>query len=165
MFEQGELFQLATSPNDEDTSTVCRYRLVLVREPGSAYAQPVPCSNPDAVARFLHGVLAGFDREVVGVLFLDGRTRAIGHTFAYVGGLNRSIVEPRGVFAPAMLANAASVILFHNHPSGDPSPSRDDLKVTEEIAAAGRLLGIRLLDHVILGEAPLYLSLRAQGRL
>lgn len=164
MSKQGELFPLVTH-NDPPRrgTTIARYRLVLVREDEEPYGNPTRCAKPAAVARFLHQLLEGYDREVFGALFLDGRNRAVGHTLAYVGGLSRTVIEPRGVFTPALLANANAVILFHNHPSGDPTPSKDDRRVTRRLAEAGDLLRVKVLDHVIVGEPPGYCSLRTEG--
>ena len=116
-------------------------------------------------AFFLHGVLDGFDRELLGALYLDVRKRAIGHTVAYVGNLWGSLCDPRGIYAPALLVNAAYVILFHTHPSGDPNPSPEDQAVTERVAAAGKPLAIPLLDHLNLGEPPNYVSLGQLGKM
>ncbi|MGE0703354.1 MAG: RadC family protein, partial [Vicinamibacterales bacterium] len=81
-----------------------------------------------------------------------------------VGTLNATVVEPRDVFREAMLEAAAAVVVFHNHPSGDPSPSPDDVDVTRRLVAAGVLLGIEVVDHIILGDVG-YCSFKEQGRL
>ncbi|MCP4490640.1 MAG: DNA repair protein RadC, partial [Gammaproteobacteria bacterium] len=73
--------------------------------------------------------------------------------------------DPRGIYAPALLVNAAYAVLFHTHPSGDPSPSREDQAMTEKVAAAGKVLAIPLLDHLILGESSSYVSLSQLGRM
>jgi DNA repair protein RadC len=99
----------------------------------------------------------------MGAIFLDTRNRAIGHQIAYIGTLARAAVEPRGIFSAALLANAAGIVLFHNHPSGDPSPSAEDLAFTRRMADAGELLGIRVLDHIVVGEAPRFVSLKRRG--
>lgn len=80
------------------------------------------------------------------------------------GSLNASIVHPREVFRPAILGSAASVILVHNHPSGDPEPSEEDLSITRRLAQVGELLGIPVLDHVVVGKRG-FVSLRARGQL
>ncbi|HXF83400.1 MAG TPA: JAB domain-containing protein, partial [bacterium] len=80
-----------------------------------------------------------------------------------VGGLASAPVHPREVFKDAIRRSAAAVILVHNHPSGDPEPSRDDLLITEQLRAAGRLVGIEVLDHLIIGERT-FVSLREQGQ-
>jgi DNA repair protein RadC len=135
----------------------------LVREPATAYDRPRNANEPHAAARYLHELVADACQEVMGALMLDGRHRAIGHHIAYRGTLNRAAVEPRGLLVPALLANAASYIVFHNHPSGDPTPSAEDLCFTRRLAEASELVGISLLDHIILGEKPRYVSLRERG--
>jgi DNA repair protein RadC len=160
MPKQGELLKLAESL---PPVTIARYRLTLVREAGTPYSASMGCSRPDDVARLLHTIVVDEPREVMGALFLNARNRAIGHTVAYTGTLRSAVTEPRGIFVPALLANAAALILFHNHPSGDPSPSREDYGVTRQMAEAGQILGVRVLDHIVLGEAPRYASLRELG--
>lgn len=139
--------------------TVARYRLSLVREGSVPYDTTISYDQPERAAAFLHPLLADYDREVLGALLLTYSYRAIGYTFAYVGTLNQAPAEPRGLLVPALLANAAAIVMFHNHPGGDPTPSRDDLAVTERVVAAGKLLGVTVLDHLILGEPPSYTSL------
>ncbi len=146
-----------------EPGTITRYRVALVREEATPYESPENCGDPAAAARFLHTILASWDREVMGALFLDTRNRAIGHQVAYIGTLTRAAVEPRGILSAALLANAAGIILFHNHPSGDPSPSAEDLAFTRRMAEAGEVVGVRVVDHVIVGEAPTYVSLRQRG--
>ncbi|HNU83642.1 MAG TPA: JAB domain-containing protein, partial [Thermoanaerobaculia bacterium] len=86
-----------------------------------------------------------------------------GHQLAYIGTLTRAAVEPRGILTAALLVNAAGILLFHNHPSGDPSPSAEDLAFTRRMAEACQVVGIRLVDHIIVGEAPAFVSLRQRG--
>jgi DNA repair protein RadC len=143
----------------EHAETVARYRLNLVREAIEPYDEPILCNEPDSAARFIHHILDGYDREVVGALFLNTTHRTIGHTLAYVGTLTAAPVEPRGLFVPALLANSASIILFHCHPCGDPAPSDDDFRLTARLVAAGSILGVKVLDHIIIGEPPRYESL------
>lgn len=125
----------------------------------------MPLAGPDEAAQFAHQLTQGCDREVMGALFLDCRHRALGHTIAYVGTLNRASVEARGLLTPALLSNAAAIIAFHTHPSGDPSPSAEDLAFTRRLQEAGEVVGVRLIDHLILGEAPAFVSLAQRGAL
>jgi DNA repair protein RadC len=113
-----------------------------------------------AAARFLHGVLDDAHQKVMGALLLDCRTRAVGYHIAYRGTLSRAAAEPRGLLVPALLANASGIIVFHNHPSGDPSPSSEDVAFTARLASAGEVVGVELLDHLIIGERPSYVSLK-----
>ena len=146
-----------------EPETIARYRVALVREEATPYESPEHCGDPAAAARFLHTILSSWDREVMGALFLDTRNRAIGHQLAYIGTLTRAAVEPRGILTAALLVNAAGILLFHNHPSGDPSPSAEDLAFTRRMAEAGEVVGVRLVDHIIVGEAPAFVSLRQRG--
>lgn len=92
------------------------------------------------------------DREEFVVLLLDAKNAFIGFNVVSVGSLTSSLVHPREVFKPAVLSNAAAMILLHNHPSGDPVPSQEDLHITRRIREIGEVFGIRVLDHVIFGE-------------
>ena len=89
------------------------------------------------------------EREVFGVLTLNARHEATRRVVVSIGSLNASIVHPREVFLPAILHSAASVVLVHNHPSGDPEPSEEDLSITKRLVQVGELMGIGVLDHVI----------------
>lgn len=145
----------------QELQIATRYRLSLVREPDAPYdgAELVRCDQPFTAARFLHQLLESYPQEVVGAILLNTQHQAMGHVLAYLGTLCGAYVEPRGILAPALLANAASVVMFHNHPSGSPEPSRDDRELTKRIVAAGEILGVKVLDHIILGESPSYVSL------
>jgi DNA repair protein RadC len=90
--------------------------------------------------------------EQFGVVLLDTKHRVMRTVVVVSGTSNSAIVEPRDVFREAALAGASAIVAFHNHPSGDPSPSPDDLELTRRLAAAGSLMGIELVDHIILGE-------------
>ncbi|HVS02812.1 MAG TPA: DNA repair protein RadC [Thermoanaerobaculia bacterium] len=125
--------------------------------------EKLPLGHPEAVARYLLLRYAERDQEVMGALFLDVRNRLLGERELFRGTLSRAAVEPRAVFKHALLATAAGVLLFHTHPSGDPSPSAEDLAFTRRMADAGELIGIRLLDHLVLGSANRWVSLRRRG--
>ena len=96
------------------------------------------------------------DRECLWALSLTGKRHIIGINLVSMGSLTSSIVHPREVFKPAILSNAESVILIHNHPSGDPTPSHEDKEVTKRLKDAGDILGIRVLDHIIIGDRKFY---------
>ena len=85
------------------------------------------------------------------MLLLDSRHRLIGEVEVSRGSLNQSLVHPREVFAPALRESAAAILVLHNHPSGDPQPSREDHEVTRRLVRAGEILGIRVVDHLVLG--------------
>lgn len=95
-------------------------------------------------------------------LYLDTKNQILKEEVVSIGSLNASIVHPREVFKSALLESSASVIMVHNHPSGDPSPSREDIMVTEKLVEGGKLLGIDILDHIIIGDGR-YVSLKDEG--
>ena len=108
-------------------------------------------TKPRDVAAWLLPQFGGAPVEQFGTVLLDTKLRLIGVKVVSIGSLDASTAVPRDVFREAVAARAAAVILFHNHPSGDPSPSRDDVAVTRQLIAAGTLLGIQVVDHVVLG--------------
>lgn len=91
-------------------------------------------------------------KEIFMTLHLDGKNRIVCIDLVSIGSLNQSIVHPREVFKTALLSNAAAVICLHQHPSGDPAPSSEDISITKRLKEAGAIMGIRLLDHIIVGE-------------
>jgi len=95
-------------------------------------------------------------------LCLDTKNQVLKEEVVSIGSLNASIVHPREVFKSALMESSASVIIVHNHPSGDPSPSREDIMVTEKLVEGGKLLGIDVLDHIIIGDGR-YVSLKDEG--
>lgn len=142
--------------------TITRYRLALVQEDESPYGD-LSLSHPAAVADFLQKELRDRPQEHMVAVYLDTRNRLIGWTIAFIGTINRAAVEPRAIFQIALALNAAGLILGHNHPSGDASPSAEDLAFTRRVAEAGEVLGIRLVDHIILGSGKNWISLRKRG--
>lgn len=110
---------------------------------------PKPIRGPDDVAALIGAKLRKEQREHFQVLLLNARHEVLGKETVSIGSLNTSIVHPREVFLPAIRGSAASIILVHNHPSGDPEPSEEDLAITKRLVEAGELLGIGVLDHVI----------------
>jgi DNA repair protein RadC len=116
-------------------------------------------TSPEDVVKAVAGDLKGKKREHFLALLLDTRNRLIRTATVSMGSLDSSIVHPREVFKEAIKASAASVIFVHNHPSGDPEPSHDDIELTRRLVEAGKLLGIVVLDHVIVGDGA-YLSLK-----
>jgi len=132
-----------------------------------AAAAPLPVGTPvrDASAVHAHfrGRLPQLDREVFYVLLLDGKNRVQGEVRVSEGSLTVALVHPREVFAPAIRSAAAAVILVHNHPSGDPTPSAEDAALTERLRQVGELVGIRVLDHVVIGRGR-YASMAEGGR-
>lgn len=109
-------------------------------------------ASPADVAAYLLPRHAGHAVERFGLVLLDTRQRVLKTVLISIGSLDASVVHPREVFREAVAVSAASLVLFHNHPSGDPTPSPDDLALTKHLARAGEVMGIRVLDHVILGD-------------
>lgn len=103
------------------------------------------------------------DREVFLVILLNTKHRVIAVHRAHIGSINSSVVHPREIFKSAILNNAAALIVSHQHPSGDPKPSLEDIEVTERLQEVGRIIGIQLLDHIVVGAGDDYISLKAQG--
>lgn len=121
--------------------------------------------KPAEVARYLYLRFAEGDQEVMGALFVDMSNRLIGEAEVFRGSLTRATVEPRPLIRRALVLKAAGLILFHTHPGGDPEPSPEDLSFTDRLAESCALLGIRLLDHLILGREGTFVSLKRRGRL
>lgn len=127
---------------------------------------------PKKAALNLPGTVASYARKKIGnkkkehfmIVCLDSRNRVIKDASVSVGTLNASLVHPREAFSEAINANAASVIFAHNHPSGDPEPSEDDLAITKRLTEAGKLLGIEVLDHIIVTKSG-FLSFKEKGLL
>ncbi len=120
--------------------------------------------GPDDVVAFVGPKLRREQREHFLVLLLNARHEAIARETVSIGSLNASVVHPREVFKPAVMQSAASIVLVHNHPSGDPEPSEEDLAITKRLVQAGELLGIAVLDHVIVGSRGV-VSLRSRNML
>lgn len=137
-------------------------KVQVVREKIMYYEGEKTIRSPRDVADVLREYIGNEDREhfVLMMLSTKNTINAI-HTVS-IGSLDSSIVHPREVFKAAIVKNAASIVVGHNHPSGDPSPSKEDLMVTQRLVDAGKLIGIEVLDHVILGDM-LYTSLKEQG--
>jgi DNA repair protein RadC len=115
--------------------------------------------RPDQVAGYLQPIMGNLKKETFRTLLLNTRNQLIRCDLVSLGTLNASLVHPREVFKPAIEVSAASVILAHNHPSGDPEPSREDLLLTKRMVQAAELLGIDVVDHVII-TATSFVSLK-----
>jgi DNA repair protein RadC len=138
------------------------YRVALVRE-GAMPSDEDRIHSSGTVNRLLQAYLSDTDREHFAVILLDQKHGVIGINTVSIGSLTASVVRSREVFKPAILANAAAIICGHNHPSGDPQPSRDDRALTAKLVEAGKLLDIDVLDHVIIGADARYFSFADAG--
>jgi DNA repair protein RadC len=145
---------------------VPHFRVSLVRD-GSTRTESRHVHLPADGADILRACMPeDTDREVFGVLMLDVRPKVTGFHVVSVGSLTSSIIHPREVFTAAVLSKASALLLCHNHPSGDPEPSAEDIAVTRRLVSAGQLLGIEVLDHIILGDgSDRWLSLKERGLL
>ncbi len=107
--------------------------------------------NPKDVVKLFMPEMNSLEKEHFKGIYLDSRKRIIKQETIFIGSLNDSVIHPREIFKIALDENAAAIILIHNHPSGDPSPSGSDVEITKELIEAGKLLGIEVLDHIIIG--------------
>lgn len=139
-------------------------KISMVRD-GSVAVESRIVNDSEKAAAMIQAVIGENDREEFIVLLLDAKNRVTGIHSVSVGTLTLSIVHPREVFKAAIMGNAAAVILAHNHPSGDTTPSREDRELTERLKQAGKLLGIAVLDHVIVGQSMSHYSFADRGEL
>lgn len=145
-------------------SRITKYRLELVKESSKLYEVERKVSSSSDVYNQLESIfnLSNQAEEVLVMLVLDTKNKIIGAFEVSRGSLNSSIVHPREIFKRALLINGASIILGHNHPSGDTTPSKEDKVVTLRLKEGGRILGIEILDHIIVGDRR-YTSLKGIG--
>lgn len=118
--------------------------------------------SPDDCAKFMMDEMRFLEQEHFVCLYLNTKNQIITRETIFKGSLNASIVHPREVFKEACRRSASSIICLHNHPSGDPTPSREDIEVTKRLVECGKIIGIELLDHIIIGEHK-YVSLKEKG--
>lgn len=140
-----------------------RMSVQLVKESAHKYDVPRTLRSPEDAAEFIKKAI-GFDSipcELFIVVPVDTKNKPLCVTVVAKGTLNASLVHPREVFQPCLLANAAACFVFHNHPSGDVTPSREDKAITERLVKAGHILDVPVLDHIIIGNG-LY-SFRTDG--
>ena len=144
-------------------------RLLAAVELGRRTLLRVPAERPQFLspreaAAFLLPQYGAYPVERFGVLLLDARQRLIRVRLLTMGSVDASVVHPREVFREAAAAGAAAIVMFHNHPSGDPAPSGEDVALTRRLVAAGQLMGIEVIDHMILADSR-YCSMKEAGRL
>ncbi len=161
---EGDSLPAALSPQGSSRIFIPVYHVELVRDRTIKSEGRRAVHNPDDVVAILRDELLSSDREKLIVLMLNSKNVVIGMEVVSIGTLTQSSAHPREIFKAAIIRNSAAIILSHGHPSGDPTPSLDDIRLTERISKAGELLGIKLLDHVIIAELGVY-SFAQSGRL
>ena len=141
-----------------------KYKLELVKEESHKYEVETKISCPKDIYEVLTKVcrIQCNAEEVFILITLNTKNIVTGYFEVHRGTINTSLVHPREVFKRALLNNASNIMVAHNHPSGDPNPSKEDIQITERLKEAGNLLGINLLDHIIVGEDK-YISLKGKG--
>ena len=128
----------------------------------ASYEETVCFTEPKTIAQYYMEDLRHANQEQMKLLLLNTKSRLIGETDISKGTVNSAVISPRELFVEALLKNAVSIVLLHNHPSGDPTPSKADVLITRRIQEAGRLIGVELLDHIVIGDN-CYVSLREKG--
>ena len=135
----------------------------MVKESSFLY-QTRQILSPNDAYEMIKEQLEGLDREQFIIACLNTKNEPTNISVVSVGSLNKAIVHPREVFKTAILSNAASIMVFHNHPSGETTPSQQDIQLTNRLYEAGELIGIKLLDHLIIGDGT-FTSLKEKGYL
>ncbi len=122
----------------------------------------VDITSPEDVFNYMMEEMRYLEQEEFRIILLNIKNKVLGVETIFRGGLNSSIVHPREIFRLALRRSAASLILLHNHPSGDPTPSAEDISITRRLVEAGEVMGVNILDHIIMGEGR-FLSFREKG--
>lgn len=161
--EQLELFKGEVKSIRQSAKRVSIVSLKLVKESTILYKDRIVRSPEDGY-KLLKLFLEDKDREYFIVVSLNCKNQPVSINICHIGSLNASIVHPREVMKSAILSNAASIIVGHNHPSGKVDPSREDIEVTKRLVEAGKIIGIELLDHIIIGENS-FVSLKEKGHI
>lgn len=136
----------------------------MIKEASVLYSGRRITKAEEAVG-LLRDFIGDADRELFVALYLNNRKEPNAIHIVSIGTINASLVHPREVFKAALLSNASTVLLAHNHPSGGVSPSEEDRKLTKRLVEAGLLIGMEIIDHIILGEEGRYYSFKEQGEL
>ena len=161
-----ETFEAASYGEGEGMTSLkalkCKAVLEIARRMNDTDKHIEQIHGPEDVARYLMPKLKAENKEHFVIVLLNTKNHIIGYKIISIGSLTASIVHPREVFEAATKNHAASMILAHNHPSGDPSPSREDIKVTERLVKAGEIMDIPVLDHIIIGNNT-FASLKEKG--
>ena len=161
-FQETDLFGNSTDPQTRRIflkRIEARFKTEIIREDAPDWVSK-RFTDPRQVFEMFHDLRLEAKEHFI-TLHLDGKNRIVCFDRVSVGSLNQSIVVPRDLFKTACMVSAAALILIHNHPTGDPAPSNEDLAITRRIKECGDLLGIRVLDHIIIGDS--YLSFVERG--
>jgi len=131
------------------------YKVSMIRECELEYK--TNCRTPEIVKEFWHNEIEksswyDSDKEMCVAILLSSRNHIKGYNLVSIGSNNASIVEPREVFRPAIISASSAIVLCHNHPSGDSTPSSEDIRITRKLIEAGKIIDIKILDHVIIGK-------------
>lgn len=142
------------------------YTIKQIKESGALYGlQNKKVTTPRDIYTIVETVLQLQQEasEKFGILTLNTKNEVIGVHIISIGSLNQAVVHPREIFKAALLNNANSLVCFHNHPSGDPAASPEDVALTQRLVDAGTIIGIHVLDHIIIGDDDRYISLKERG--
>lgn len=142
-----------------NTNYVPLVRLHAVKERFVPYGVEGNINTPEKVVKMVSRLLKEADKEIMLAISVDAKNKPVGIEVVAIGSLNVAYVEARDLFKHAILSNASGIVLVHNHPSGDVTPSVEDWHLTYRIMQAGALLGIELLDHIIIGDDEEFVSL------
>jgi len=159
MYTESSTYESLLTP--EGWYAIPVYRCAVVRESEQA-ASVAQIRSPLDVQALMGYRMKDYDREHAEVIFLDTKNNVIGINVTAVGSLSECHVDMRNVFKAAIILNAASIIFVHNHPSGDPTPSPEDVRITEMMIEAGKVLMISVMDHVVIGNGK-FVSLKERG--
>lgn len=145
---------------------ITTYKLQYIKEKTSRYEVKKRIQSPKDARDIFESVfnMSVESEEILAMLVLDTKNQVIGAFEVSRGAINSSIVHPREVYKRALLINGNTIMIAHNHPSGDPTPSREDINITQRLREAGAILGVELLDHLIFGDE-CYISLKDRGQL
>jgi DNA repair protein RadC len=157
----GRKLSVSSKSKDEPAKRIDIVTLKLVKESSLLYRER-SVRSPEDGYKLLSLFLSDKDREHFIVVSLDTKNQPVSINICHIGSLNASIVHPREVMKSAILSNAASILVGHNHPSGMVEPSREDIEVTKRLTEAGKIIGIDVLDHIIVGDGT-YTSLKEKG--
>ncbi len=144
---------------------ITKYQVKLVKESANKYDfETLRITSPSKAVEIINSVYEANEQaeEIFGALALNTKNEVIGTFEIFRGGINGIVITPREIFKRLCVLNATSFIIFHNHPSGDPTPSRDDITTTKRIIEGGEIIGIDLLDHIIVADDQSY-SLKEHG--